>query len=88
MKSYTFKVVLEKDKWPDEPNSEAVWRAYVPSLEELGAATWGKTKEEALKHIEEVLHMILQEMQEDGQELPDHADIKQSEDPHVSVTIS
>jgi len=25
-KTYTFNVVLEKDKWPDEPEDKAVWR--------------------------------------------------------------
>ncbi len=28
MKTYSFQVVLEKDKWPDEPDEDAVWRAY------------------------------------------------------------
>lgn len=32
MKSYTFKVVLEKDKWPDESDEKAIWRAYIPVL--------------------------------------------------------
>jgi hypothetical protein len=41
MKSYTFKVVLERDKWPDEPDEKAVWRAYVPCLEGKGGASWG-----------------------------------------------
>jgi hypothetical protein len=43
LKTYIFRVVLEEDRWPDEPPSEAVWRAYVPSLESLGASTWGET---------------------------------------------
>src|SRR4051794_18541796 len=38
--TYAFKVVVE----PDEDR----WRAYVPELEHLGAATWGHTREEAL----------------------------------------
>ena len=32
MKSYVFKVVIEQDKWPDEPDEKAIWRAYVPGL--------------------------------------------------------
>jgi predicted RNase H-like HicB family nuclease len=43
MKSYVFPVVIEPD--------EDVWRAFVPDLESRGAATWGHTKEEALKNI-------------------------------------
>ena len=38
MKTYLFKVVLEKDKWPDEHEEKAVWRAYIPALEHKGAA--------------------------------------------------
>ena len=38
MKTYAFKVVLEKDKWPDEPEEKAVWRAYIPALEHRGTA--------------------------------------------------
>jgi len=43
MKTYAFKVVSEKDKWPDEPDEKAVWRAYIPVLEDKGAASWGYT---------------------------------------------
>src|SRR3954454_19698122 len=45
--TYAFKVVVE----PDEDR----WRAYVPDLEHLGAATWGHTREEALTHMREVM---------------------------------
>ena len=44
MKTYTFNVVLEKDKWPDEPEDKAIWRAYIPILEHQGAASWGYTQ--------------------------------------------
>ena len=46
MTSYIFKVVVE----PDEDK----WSAYCPALLKQGAATWGDTEEEALKHIHEV----------------------------------
>jgi hypothetical protein len=45
-KTYVFRVVLQEGRWPDEPPSSAVWRAYVPSLEHLGAATGGETQPE------------------------------------------
>jgi predicted RNase H-like HicB family nuclease len=51
--TYTFKVVIERD--------EDRWRAYCPPLEAKGAATWGHTREEALRHIREVLEMIVSE---------------------------
>jgi hypothetical protein len=45
MKAYTFKVVVA----PDEDR----WHAYCRALESPGAATWGRTQDAALKHIDE-----------------------------------
>lgn len=59
MKSYIFRVVVE----PDEDR----WHAYCPVLKKHGAATWGYTREEALKNIQEVAAMIVEELQEDKQ---------------------
>ena len=61
MKTYAFKVVVE----PDEDR----WFAYCPALEKQGAATWGYTKEEAFKNIQEVVEMIVEELIEDGEPL-------------------
>ena len=58
MKTYTFKVVVE----PDGDR----WHAYCPALEQYGAATWGYTEEEALRHIQEVVQMVVDELREDG----------------------
>ncbi len=77
MKSYVFPVVVEPD--------EDVWRAYVPELETKGAATWGKTKEEALKNIQEVAQMVVEEMLEDGEPLPPSVTV--SDKPVVAVTV-
>ena len=62
LKSYIFPIMIEEDK--------DVWRAYVPELESKGAATWGKTKEEALRNIQEVAQMVIEEMIEDGEPIP------------------
>lgn len=59
--TYTFKVVIE----PDEDR----WYAHCPALEQYGAATWGYTREEALKNIDEVVHIIIDELSEDGNEI-------------------
>lgn len=56
VKTYTFKVVVE----PDEDR----WHAYCPALEQYGAATWGNTEEEALRHINEVVQMVVEELVE------------------------
>jgi predicted RNase H-like HicB family nuclease len=63
MKTYTFKVVVE----PDEDR----WRAYCPPLQKYGAATWGRTQDEAYQHIQEVVAMIVDELREDGIALPE-----------------
>ena len=77
MKSYIFPVVVEPD--------EDVFRAYVPELESRGAATWGKSKEEALQNIQEVLQMVLEEMLEDGEPIP--ASVTASDQPVVAITV-
>ena len=75
--TYTFKVVIE----PDEER----WRAFVPSLEHLGAATWGYSREEALQNIREVLEMVVAELVEAGKALP--GEVQVSEEPLISITI-
>ena len=77
MKSYIFPVVLEQD--------EDVWRAYVPELEPKGAATWGNTKEEALKNIQEVAQLVIEEMLEDGDPIP--PSVTTLEQAVVAVTV-
>jgi len=62
MRSFVLRVVLEPD--------EDVWRAYIPELEAKGAATWGNTREEALRNMQEVAQMVMEEMEEDGEPLP------------------
>jgi predicted RNase H-like HicB family nuclease len=63
MKTYIFRVVVE----PDEDR----WHAYCPALEEYAAATWGYTKEEGLKNIQEVVQMVIEELIEDGEPIPE-----------------
>ncbi len=81
MKTYTFKVVVE----PDEDR----WHAYCPALEQYGAATWGNTREEALKHIQEVVHMVIDQLTEDGIPIPDgpKSDVQVFQDTRVAVTV-
>lgn len=63
MKEYTFRVKVEEDG--DR------WFAYCPLLQKYGAATWGNTYEEAYKHIEEVVQMVVEELIEDGEPIPE-----------------
>lgn len=68
MRSYTFKVVLEKDKWPDEPEEKAVWRAYIPALP--SAHAWGNTQQEALENLKDAVDLIIEDLLERGEPIP------------------
>ena len=87
MKSYTFKVVLEKDKWPDEPDEKAIWRAYIPALP--AAHAWGDTQQEALENLRNAVELILEDMLEQGEPIPEelHSHVKVSNKPLITVTI-
>ncbi len=63
MHTYNFDVVVEPD--------DGRWHAYCPALESLGAATWGNTRDEALRHIREVVQMVTEGLVEDGIPVPD-----------------
>ena len=76
MKKYVFRVIAE----PDEDR----WSAHCPTLVTQGAATWGNTREEALLHIQEVVQMIVNELIEDGEPIPEEAE--ESIEPLVAVS--
>jgi len=87
MKSYTFKVVLEKDKWPDEPEAEAIWRAYIPILP--AAHAWGDTQQEALENLRNAVDLIIEEMLERDEPIPEEprSHVKTSKEPLITVTV-
>jgi predicted RNase H-like HicB family nuclease len=58
---HTYRVVVEPD--------EDAWHAWCPALQGYGAATWGRTQAEALRHIQEVVAMVVAELLEDGETL-------------------
>jgi predicted RNase H-like HicB family nuclease len=68
MKTYSFKVVLEPD---EDAAGNSAWYAYCPALESVGGATSGRTREEALSNINDVIHMIVQEFTDDGKAPPE-----------------
>jgi predicted RNase H-like HicB family nuclease len=80
MKTYTFRVIVEPDG--------GRWHAHCPALKAFGVATWGNTEEEARKHIQEVVQMVVEELQEDGISIPDSPkeDVDVFEGTRVSVT--
>ena len=81
MKTYTFKVVVEPD--------EGGYHAYCPALRHLGAVTQGTTPEDALKNINEVVQMIVDELQEEGKPLPSGwgDDVEVFDGTRVAVTV-
>jgi predicted RNase H-like HicB family nuclease len=81
MKTYNFKVVVG----PDNDR----WHAYCPALEKQGASTWGNTEEEALKHIHEVVQMIVEELIEEGESIPEGPkhQVQVTAEPRVVVTV-
>jgi len=78
MKTYTFRVVVE----PDEDR----WYAYCPALEDKVGATWGYTREEALRNIREVVEMTIESMIEDGEPIPKKG-VNVYSEPLVAVTV-
>ena len=89
MKTYAFKVVLEKDKWPDEPDEKAVWRAYIPALEHKGAASWGYTEKEALENLKNAVDLLVEYLLKVGEAIPSepHSQIQVSDVPLIAVTV-
>ena len=62
MRTFNFQIVIEPD--------EDAWTAYCPALIEQGASTWGSTREEAIKHINEVVRMVVESLLEHGEPIP------------------
>ena len=90
MKTYNFKVVLEPD---EDFDGNPAWFAYCPALESMGGATSGRTREEALQKINEVVRMIVEGFIEEGKPLPegpeDSVEVEEvsPEQPHIAVTV-
>jgi predicted RNase H-like HicB family nuclease len=81
VKTYTFNIVVE----PDEDR----WHAYCPALHTQGAATWGLTRAEALKNIEEVLRLVMESMVEHDEPLPQsvRGEVEVTVEPRVAITV-
>jgi predicted RNase H-like HicB family nuclease len=61
------------------------YAAYVPELRSLGAATWGYTREEAMKNVQEAAELVIASMISRGEPLPQG--IEPSKEPLVAVSI-
>ena len=89
MKTYLFQAVLEQDKWPDDPDEKAVWRAYIPALEHKGAASWGYTEKEALENLENAVDLLVAHLLEIGEGIPTDppSQIQVSDVPLVAIAV-
>lgn len=81
MKTYSIRFVVE-------PDGER-WHAYCPALVQQGAATWGYTRQEAIKAINEVVQMVVESLLDHGEALPaEPADqVHVSDEPKVAVIV-
>ncbi|MBI3090605.1 MAG: type II toxin-antitoxin system HicB family antitoxin [Candidatus Tectomicrobia bacterium] len=81
MKTYVFRVVIE----PDGDR----WIAYCPALLKQGGATWGKTREEAMKHIDEVVRLVVESLIKHGESIPEGPpeEVLVSTESRVAVTV-
>ena len=79
IRTYRFRVEIEPD--------EDMWFVRCPALERYGAATWGETQEQARKHIQEVLGMVLKTMLEEGIPIPEEPEDTSLEGECLVVTI-
>ena len=76
-----FRVIVEPD--------EGRWHAYCPVLEEQGAVTWGSSEREALDNIRQVVEMVVDDILEEGDELPGDAgrDFQVFPETRVAVNV-
>jgi predicted RNase H-like HicB family nuclease len=65
LKSYLFKVVIEKDEFEDGRKG---YTAYCPAIE--AAVTWGETEEQAFQRIDELVRTLVQMSVERGEPVP------------------
>jgi predicted RNase H-like HicB family nuclease len=90
MKTYSFKLLIEPD---EDALGNPAWHAYCPALESIGGATSGRTKEEALSRINDVVNMIVREFIEDGRPLPegpaDSVEVEEvsQQEPRIAVRL-
>lgn len=78
MKTYIFPVELEQEE-------DGRWSAVVTALP--GCATWGYSKQEALKALQEATQAYIQTLLEQGKQIPSSKQIEVKEAPAVSVTV-
>ena len=87
MTTYNFRVVLEPDE--DFDGIPSGWHAFCPVLEAQGASTWGATRAEALRNIDEAVRLVVESMLEHGDPVPEEQSgpAGATVEPRVAVTL-
>ena len=79
MKTYLFQVALQRE-------GEGRWSVWIPTLP--GLASWGHTKEEALRNIQDAAEAYVEDMIEAGEPIPLQAGkVDVLDSPAVAVTV-
>ena len=79
VKTYLFRVELEQEQ-------DGRWSVWIPAL--AGLASWGHTKEEALRNIQDAAEAYVEDMVEAGDPIPLEAgQVDVIERPAVAVTV-
>ena len=79
MKTYLFQVELQQE-------NDGRWSVWIPSLP--GLASWGHTKEEALRNMQDAAEAYVEDMLEAGDPIPLEAGkVDVIERPAVAVTV-
>ncbi len=78
MKSYVFRVELVEE-------ADGRWSAGVPVLP--GCATWGDTKDEALRNMHDAVEAYIRDMQVTGEDILRDATTQVMDEPVVTVTV-
>lgn len=79
MKTYLFRVELQQEQ-------DGRWSVWIPAL--AGLASWGHTKEEALRNVQDAAEAYVEDMVEAGDPIPLEAgQVDVIERPAVAVTV-
>lgn len=78
MKTYVFRIELEEEE-------DGRWSAGIPALP--GCATWGYTRDEALRNLRDAAEAYVRDMEKAGEEVPQEATMEVIREPVVAVTV-
>lgn len=79
VKTYVFGIELQQE-------ADGRWSVWIPGLS--GCASWGHTKEEALRNIQDAAELYVEDMLETGQAIPAQAGrVEVLERPAIAVTV-